>query len=103
MSVSLSVCLLPRFLLLRATIQQNSDTNGFITTLASFKKFRITTEFGSYGVKCKQTSHYANKHRLTSTGSACSVFVGDKRSLNKGRVSTPACYLLPVASQCQSY
>ena len=31
-----SVCLLPRFLRLRATRQQNSDTNGFVATLASF-------------------------------------------------------------------
>ena len=37
--VSVSVCLLPLFLRLRATRQQNSDTNRFIATLASlFKK-----------------------------------------------------------------
>ena len=34
--VCLSACLLPRLLRLRATRQQNSDTNGFIATLASF-------------------------------------------------------------------
>ena len=49
-----SVCLLPRFLRLRATRQQNSDTNGFIATLASLKgDFRITAAFKSYGVKSK--------------------------------------------------
>ena len=34
--------------------EQNSDTNGFITTLASLEgDFRITTAFKSYGVKSK--------------------------------------------------
>ena len=41
-SFRLSVCLLPRFLGLRATRQQNSDTNGFVATLASFKKKRFS-------------------------------------------------------------
>ena len=38
-----------------ATRQQNSDTNGFIATLASFKKgdFHKTTAFKSYDVKSK--------------------------------------------------
>ena len=35
-SVRLSVCLLPRFLPLRATRRPKSDTNGFSTTLAWF-------------------------------------------------------------------
>ena len=34
----LSVCLLPRFLPLRATRRPKSDTNGFSATLALFKK-----------------------------------------------------------------
>ena len=36
LSVCQSVCLLPRFLPPHATRQQNSDTNGFIATQASF-------------------------------------------------------------------
>ena len=40
-SVRPYVCLLPRFLPLRTTRQQNSDTNRFISTLARFKKIAI--------------------------------------------------------------
>ena len=36
LSFCLSVCLLPRFLLLRATGRPIGDTNGFSTTLALF-------------------------------------------------------------------
>ena len=91
-SFRLSVCLLPRFLRLRATRQQNSDTNGFVATLASLKKrdFRITAAFESYGVKSKSRSQYANQHWLTSASSA---YLGGTIICNAGRVSTPACYL----------
>ena len=44
LSFCLSVCLLPRFLPLRATRRPISDTNGFSATLALFA-------FESYGVK----------------------------------------------------
>ena len=37
----LSVCLLPRFLPLRATRRPISDTNGFSATLALFLKWRF--------------------------------------------------------------
>ena len=55
-SVSLSVRLSTRVLALQATRWRNSDTNGFIATLASFKKRRFSynyTAFKSYGVKSK--------------------------------------------------
>ena len=40
-----------------AIVQQNSDTNRFVATLASFWK---GTVFESYDVKSKWTSQYAN-------------------------------------------
>ena len=49
-----SVCLLPRFLPLRATRRPISDTNGFSATLALFSKwyfFCKNAAFESYGVK----------------------------------------------------
>ena len=49
-SVCLSVCLLPRFLPLRATRRPISDTNGFSATLALFLKYK-NAAFESYGVK----------------------------------------------------
>ena len=40
--VCLSVCLLPRFMPLCATMRPRSDTNGFSATLGSFKKCRFS-------------------------------------------------------------
>ena len=44
--------------------------------------------------KTREQAQYANKHRLTSTGSACSVYLGGTTGHNEWRVSTPTCYLL---------
>ena len=48
-----SVCLLPRFLPLRATRRPKSDTNGFSATLDKIKDgdFGKNAAFESYGVK----------------------------------------------------
>ena len=73
LSVSQSVCLLPRFLPPR-TINHKS------------------TAFARYGVKSKWTSQYAYQHRLTSTGSACSVYLGGTQKLTMNGV-----YRLPHA------
>ena len=53
LSFCLSVCLLPRFLPLRAKRRPINDTNGFSATLALFKNsvFCKNAEFESYGVK----------------------------------------------------
>ena len=54
LSFCLSVCLLPRFLPLRATRRPISDTNWFSATLDLFLKERFFCKnavFESYGVK----------------------------------------------------
>ena len=91
--VCLSVRLLPRFLLLRATRQRNSDTNRFIATLASFLKRRFSYNYCvqklwrekqvNKGI-CKLARAYLDRARsLEGT-----------KSHKEGHVSTPACYLL---------
>ena len=62
--VSVSVCLLPRFLPLRATRRPKSDTNGFSATLALFCDFGKNAAFESYGVKeliCKLALAYLDQ------------------------------------------
>ena len=75
--------LLPR---LRATRQRNSDTNGFIATLASFLKRRFSY---SYCVKSKLTSQNALHSRFRAYRH------GGKRSNNGERAS---CCSLPVSN-----
>ena len=60
LSVCQSVCLLPRFLPLRATGEQKliAIRGGLLLQRLHFKKgdFRITAAFKSYGLKTKRTS-----------------------------------------------
>ena len=76
----------------KATPKGSALYTGFIFKNGDFHIKVLRSKL--YGMKTKSRSQYANYHRLTSTGSACSVYLEGKRSLNEGCVSTPACYLL---------
>ena len=95
LSVCLSVCLLPRFLPLRATRRPISDSNGFSATLALFHAitfersiFHKNAAFESYGVK---QSEEANMQ--ISTGLPRSAL----RTLEASEVATQGEYRLPRA------
>ena len=88
-SVSLSVCLLPRFLPLRAQQGgQKAILTGSVPHWLDFKNgdFRKSTAFKSYGVKTKRTSQYANEHGLPRPDSARFEHGGGSRSNTKGDV-----------------
>ena len=85
-SVRPSVCLLPRFLPLRATRRPKAIPTGSVPHWLDFKNgdFRKSTAFKSYGVKTKRTSQYANKHDLPRPDSARFEHGGGSRSNTKG-------------------
>ena len=100
--VTLRVCVCPAgpsvFLL-----QQNSDTNGFIATLASFQRKAIFVLL----LREKQVNKPIGKLAAAYFDrSACSVYLGGARSHNEGHVSTPACQgcrfgaMTPITAPC---
>ena len=86
--VILSVCLLPRFLPLRATRRPISDTNEFSATLALFLIFRKNAAFESYGVKQSEEANIQISTALPRSA---------LRTLEASEVATQGEYRLPRA------